>query len=49
MDRLIDAAAQAHGIGTVRCFADYFRTPLKAAAVAVRQLVEAADGCSRSR
>ncbi len=39
MNRLIDAAAQAHGIGTVRCFADYFRTPLKAAAAAVDQLV----------
>ena len=36
MDRLIDAAAQAHGIGTVRCFADYFRTPAGAAAVSVR-------------
>lgn len=41
MDRLIDAAAQAHGIGTVRCFADYFRTPLRAAAVSVAHLVEA--------
>ncbi len=41
MLRLIDAAAQAHGIGTVRCFADYFRTPLRAAAVAVQHLVEA--------
>jgi uncharacterized protein YcaQ len=39
MRRLIDAAAQAHGIGTVRCFADYFRTPVKAAAVAVDHLV----------
>jgi uncharacterized protein YcaQ len=41
MVRLIDAAAQAHGIGTVRCFADYFRTPLRAAATAVEQLVDA--------
>ena len=40
MDRLIDAAARAHGIGTVRCFADYFRTRMKAAAVAVRNLVD---------
>jgi uncharacterized protein YcaQ len=40
MQRLIDAAAQAHGIGTVRCFADYFRTPLKAAATAVENLVQ---------
>ena len=39
MDRLIDAAARAHGIGTVRCFADYFRTPMKAAAIAVENLV----------
>ncbi|ADX73701.1 uncharacterized conserved protein [Pseudarthrobacter phenanthrenivorans Sphe3] len=40
MNRLIDAAAQAHGIGTVRCFADYFRTPAKAAVAAVEHLVE---------
>ncbi|MBO1266831.1 winged helix-turn-helix domain-containing protein [Arthrobacter cavernae] len=40
MDRLIDAAAEAHGIGTVRCFADYFRTPAKAAAPAVRRLID---------
>lgn len=41
MVRLIDAAAQAHGIGTVRCFADYFRSPLRAAADAVELLVDA--------
>lgn len=41
MDRLIDAAAQAHGIGTIRCFADYFRTPVKAAAASVGRLVDA--------
>lgn len=40
MDRLIEAAAQAHGIGTVRCFADYFRTPIKAAAISVQNLVD---------
>ncbi len=40
MERLIDAAAQAHGIGTVRCFADYFRTPVKAATQAVGKLVD---------
>jgi uncharacterized protein len=40
MDRLIEAAASAHGIGTVRCFADYFRTPLRAASVAVQHLVD---------
>ncbi|MDQ0868750.1 uncharacterized protein YcaQ [Arthrobacter sp. V1I9] len=39
LHRLIDAAAQAHGIGTVRCFADYFRTPVKAAAASVERLV----------
>lgn len=40
MHRLIDAAAQAHGIGTVRCFADYFRVPAKAAAGSVDHLVQ---------
>jgi uncharacterized protein YcaQ len=39
MHRLIDAAAQAHGIGTVKCFADYFRTPVKAAAASVDHLI----------
>jgi uncharacterized protein YcaQ len=39
MQRLIDAAALAHGIGTLRCFADYFRIPVKAAAAAVDHLV----------
>lgn len=39
--RLIDAAARAHGIGTLRCFADYFRTPMRASAVALEHLVEA--------
>lgn len=39
--RLIDTAAQAHGVGSVRCFADYFRTPVKAAASAVDYLVSA--------
>ncbi|UXM90340.1 winged helix-turn-helix domain-containing protein [Paenarthrobacter sp. JL.01a] len=41
LDRLIDAAAQAHGIGTVRCFSDYFRTPVKAGAESIRRLVDA--------
>lgn len=41
MLRLIDAAAQAHGIGTLRCFADYFRTPQRAAAGALAELVDA--------
>ncbi|MGO4190877.1 winged helix-turn-helix domain-containing protein [Arthrobacter sp. YAF17] len=39
--RLIDAAARAHGIGTLRCFADYFRTPMRASAIAVEHLVYA--------
>ena len=38
--RLIDAAARAHGIRTLRCFADYFRTPLRASAIAVEHLTE---------
>ncbi|WP_417233540.1 winged helix-turn-helix domain-containing protein [Arthrobacter sp.] len=38
-ERLVESAAQAHGIGTVRCFADYFRLPLRAAAPAVDRLV----------
>ncbi|SDW31325.1 hypothetical protein SAMN04487912_102281 [Arthrobacter sp. cf158] len=41
LDRLMDAAAQAHGIGTVRCFSDYFRTPLKAGADSVQRLIRA--------
>jgi len=41
LDRLMDAAALAHGIGTVRCFADYFRTPLKAGEASVQRLLQA--------
>jgi uncharacterized protein YcaQ len=41
LDRLMEAAALAHGIGTVRCFADYFRTPLKAGADSVQRLLRA--------
>lgn len=40
LDRLTEAAARAHGIGTVRCFADYFRTPVKATAQSVERLVK---------
>lgn len=36
--RLIEAAAAAHGIGTVRCLADYFRLPVRESADAVRKL-----------
>lgn len=39
MDRLIEAAARAHGIGTLRCFADYFRLPAREASRSVQQLV----------
>ncbi len=39
MLRLITAAAQAHGIGTVRCLADYFRLPLRESAAAIETLV----------
>lgn len=41
LDRLMEAAAQAHGIGTVRCFSDYFRTPLKAGTDSVQRLLRA--------
>ncbi|WP_026555506.1 winged helix-turn-helix domain-containing protein [Arthrobacter sp. 35W] len=40
MRRLIEASARAHGIGTVRCLADYFRLPVRAAATAVAELVD---------
>ncbi|MBM6621017.1 YcaQ family DNA glycosylase [Micrococcaceae bacterium RIT802] len=38
-ERLVETAARAHGIGTVRCLADYFRLPLRAAASAVDRLI----------
>lgn len=37
--RLVDRAARAHGIGTVRCFADYFRLRNDQTAAAVATLV----------
>ncbi|MDQ0731605.1 winged helix-turn-helix domain-containing protein [Arthrobacter sp. B1I2] len=40
LHRLTEAAARAHGIGSIRCFADYFRIPVKATALAVSHLVE---------
>ncbi|MHC6592495.1 winged helix-turn-helix domain-containing protein [Arthrobacter sp. C152] len=40
LDRLTEAAASAHGIGSIKCFADYFRTPVKATALSVGRLVE---------
>ncbi|MCG2622732.1 winged helix DNA-binding domain-containing protein [Arthrobacter sp. I2-34] len=38
MLRLVEAAAAAHGIGSVRCLADYFRVPVQAAARAAASL-----------
>lgn len=40
---LVRIAARAHGIGTVRCFADYFRMPVKDAKSAVGALVESGE------
>jgi uncharacterized protein YcaQ len=40
---LVRAAVAAHGIGTVRCFADYFRLPLRDTARAVEKLVAAGE------
>ncbi|WP_156224579.1 winged helix-turn-helix domain-containing protein [Pseudactinotalea suaedae] len=37
---LVDAAARAHGIGTIGCFADYFRMSVAQATAAVQLLVE---------
>lgn len=37
---LAERAAEAVGVGTVRCIADYFRTPLKPTAAAVATLVQ---------
>ncbi len=38
MERLLLAAAAAHGIGSVHCLADYFRLPLRESAVALQDL-----------
>jgi len=43
LSRLVSAAAQAHGIGTARCFADYFRLPVKEVHQAVAQLAAAGE------
>jgi uncharacterized protein len=40
---LVRRAARSHGVGTLRCFADYYRMPLTAAKVAVESLVEAGE------
>ena len=38
--RLTELAARAHGVGTVRCLADYFRLPQRDTAAAVTTLVK---------
>ncbi|WP_299165981.1 winged helix-turn-helix domain-containing protein [uncultured Arthrobacter sp.] len=38
--QLAERAAQAVGVGTTRCIADYFRIPIKAAAAAIHVLVQ---------
>ncbi|MHA7242356.1 winged helix-turn-helix domain-containing protein [Paeniglutamicibacter antarcticus] len=40
MDRLLLAAAKAHGIGTAHCLADYFRLPLRQSSAALVELCE---------
>ncbi|WP_334172294.1 winged helix-turn-helix domain-containing protein [Sinomonas sp.] len=40
---LTRAALRAHGIGTVRCFADYFRLPMKATEAALGELVRTGE------
>lgn len=41
IDRLIDAAARAHGIGSTKCLADYFRLPVRETGSAIARLVAA--------
>ena len=38
MERLLLAAAKAHGVGTVHCLADYFRLPLRQSAEVLEEL-----------
>lgn len=38
MERLLLAAAKAHGIGTAHCLADYFRLPLRKSSEALEEL-----------
>ena len=42
---LVRRAARSHGVGTLRCFADYYRMPVADAKVAVATLVEAGELC----
>ena len=43
MIELVRRAARSHGVGTVKCFADYYRLPVKAAAAAVVALEAAGE------
>ncbi|NKG22278.1 winged helix-turn-helix domain-containing protein [Paeniglutamicibacter terrestris] len=40
MERLLVAAARAHGVGSAHCLADYFRLPLRQSAVVLEELAE---------
>jgi uncharacterized protein YcaQ len=40
---LVRRAARSHGVGTLRCFADYYRMPVAETKVAVETLVEAGE------
>lgn len=40
---LVRRAARSHGVGTLRCLADYYRMPMAATKVAVESLVEAGE------
>lgn len=40
---LVRRAARSHGVGTLRCFADYYRMPVAATKIAVETLVEAGE------
>jgi uncharacterized protein YcaQ len=40
---LVRRAARSHGVGSLRCFADYYRMPVAATKVAVERLVEAGE------
>lgn len=43
LDVLMAASVKAHGIGTLRCFADYFRMPMRESAQSLQRLVDAGE------